>query len=41
LGLGETNSASNVNWLEDPAAFYWGPAIVDEFPPAPSVSDGN
>ena len=38
LGLGEAETVPDEDWLEDPAAFYWGPAIVDEFPPAPDSS---
>ena len=35
LGSGGTEGLPDTSMLEDPAAFYWGPAIVDEFPPAP------
>lgn len=41
LGLGGVTSTPASVFLEDPAAFYWGPAILDEFPPAPAPADGQ
>ena len=38
LGTVGTEIVPESNWLEDPAAFYWGPAILDEFPPAPDAA---
>ena len=40
-GLGSSEILPDTGWLEDPAAFYWGPAIVDEFPPAPETSESQ
>ena len=37
--IGGAEILPDTGWLEDPAAFYWGPAIVDEFPPAPESND--
>ena len=39
-GIGES-VLPDTGWLEDPAAFYWGPAIVDEFPPAPETGESQ
>ena len=36
LGSGGSETLPDTSMLEDPAAIYWGPAIVDEFPPAPA-----
>ena len=39
--IGGAEILPDTGWLEDPAAFYWGPAIVDEFPPAPESGDSQ
>ena len=39
--IGGSEILPDTGWLEDPAAFYWGPAIVDEFPPAPESGDSQ
>ena len=38
LGLGDLELGTDAPWLDDPAAFYWGPALPEDFPPAPSAN---